>query len=147
MPRLCIVAVAAVIVAACDGGPIAQCDPDAGSTPPTIELAPGNECTSRTLAIPSRERTSCGGLPSELAGARVRLVAPRGLRWVASIDRTDGTPSAVCAGVLDPSCACASGECADASERTLELELGTVERDELEIALGAGTYTMQLCAR
>ena len=121
---------------------------DAASLPTAVEVTAGGLCAARRLSIPNRLPLACDGLASEPGGTRVTLRGHPSTRWTLSVERTDGSPGAVCAAVLDALCRCARAECTDAvTERMLIVDLGVVEDEEVEIMLPAGTYSVELCTR
>jgi hypothetical protein len=136
----------AVIISCCS--PARVCDPDASAPLFRIEVAGGSECATLALAIPTRESVTCDGLAAEIRGVRVELAGHPGTRWTLRLERTDGAPAASCAGVLDESCACATAACTPSpSEPTLFLDLGTIDRETVDVVVGSGTYFAELCSR
>lgn len=108
----------------------------------------GGLCASQRLSIPNRERLSCGDLPSDFGGSRIRLAGDAGTRWTVVLARTDGLPSGVCAAALSETCACSHTQCTGGpSEPMLIMDLGTVSRDEIDLVIAAGTYSIELCTR
>lgn len=135
------------VLGACATPEPSSCDPDASAPLVLIQVAGGIGCTRRALAIPNREDRTCADPSIELGGARVRLEAEVGARWSLRLDRADGAPSAICAAALDETCGCAPGVCtANTSEPMLFMDLGVVDRDGIDVMIGAGVYDAELCA-
>lgn len=142
-------AVLACVLVACgdDPGP-SRCGEDAGALITSLVVAEGAECASTRLSVPIRERLTCGDLPADFGGARVALRGNVSTRWAVYVERTDGSPEAVCAAVLDSGCRCSIGQCTnDSAERLLTLDLGTVEREQVDVVFAPGTYSVELCSR
>lgn len=113
-----------------------------------LELPEAEACASRRLSVPRRQSTTCAATGTTLEGARLELLVPPG-RSTASVavERLDGAPVAVCAAVLDATCACAHEGCSDGPALPrVELDLGEPE-GTLVLALAPGTYFVELCAR
>ena len=136
----------AVLISCCS--PARVCDLDASAPLFRIEVPDGSECATLAVAIPTRESLACNGLAAEIRGVRVALAGHSGTRWTLRLERTDGAPAASCAGALDESCACVTAACTPSpSEPTLFLDLGTVDRETIDLTVGAGTYFAELCSR
>lgn len=134
-----------LIVAGCDSPTI--CESDAGA-PRRVALPVGMACMVMPVSIPPRHNLSCGALPADFQGSRFVLEGRANQNWRLSLDRTDGSPEAVCAAVLNDLCQCVRGDCTpNAAERQLVMDLGVVAEDTLEVVLPAGTYNLEFCSR
>ncbi|HJL15540.1 MAG TPA: hypothetical protein RMH99_07795 [Sandaracinaceae bacterium LLY-WYZ-13_1] len=144
-PSTLLCALTVLLLAACED-PGTICDGDGGTLPRRVTVSDGQECVFRSLSVPSREVLGCGALP-ESGGARVRFEGRPGAIWRVTIDRSDGTPGAICAAVLDAACQCTLTQCTDSSaDRLLVLDLDRVDEESLDLFLAAGTYDVELCA-